>query len=81
MAPGDREQAARGEGEPLLKSVEELDAKLDAEAAEDDAGDDAKKSIEDDPMISEGAFVLIDYVNQTRQVASIAQPKSDNALQ
>ncbi len=67
--------------EPLLKSVEELDATIDAEAAEDDLGTDSKKSIEDDPMIREGAFVLIDYVNQTRQVASIVQPKPNTVVQ
>ena len=38
-------------GEPLLKTIEELDAKLDAEEAEDDAGDSAKKAPEDDAMI------------------------------
>ena len=65
----------------MLKSVEELDATIDAEAAEDDLGTDAKKSIEDDPMIREGAFVLIDYVNQTRQVASIVQPKPNTVVQ
>jgi hypothetical protein len=32
-------------------------------------------------MIKEGAYVLIDYVNQTRQIASIAQPKVETALQ
>src|SRR4029434_65166 len=68
-------------GEPLLKTIEELDAKLDAEEAEDDAGDSAKKSPEDDAMVKEGAYVLIDYVNQTRQIASIAQPKVETALQ
>ena len=65
--------------EPLLKTIDELDAKVDAEAAADDG--EAKKSPEDDPMIREGAFVLIDYVNQTRQVASIAQPKPNTAVQ
>jgi len=69
-------------GEPLLKSIEELDAKLDAEEADDDSGDNAKKSPEDDAMIREGALVLIDYVNQTRQVASIvAAPKPGTAVQ
>jgi carboxyl-terminal processing protease len=69
-------------GEPLLKSIEELDAKLDAEEAEVDSGDDAKKNLEDDAMIREGALVLIDYVNQTRQVASIvAAPKPGTAVQ
>ncbi len=68
-------------GEPLLKTIEELDAKLDAEEAEDDAGDNSKKPAEDDAMIKEGAFVLIDYVNQTRQVASITQPRADTVLQ
>ena len=68
-------------GEPLLKTIEELDAKLDAEEAEDDAGDSEKKSPEDDAMIKEGAYVLIDYVSQTRQIASIAQPKVETALQ
>ena len=68
-------------GEPLLKTIEELDAKIDAEEAEDDSGDSAKKSPEDDAMIKEGAYVLIDYVSQTRQIASIAQPKVETALQ
>ncbi len=67
-------------GEPLLKTIEELDAKLDADEAEDDA-DNGKKGPEDDAMIKEGAYVLIDYVNQTRQIASIAQPKVETALQ
>ena len=62
-------------GEPLLKSIEELDAKLDAEEAEDDSGDNGKKGPEDDAMIREGSLVLIDYVNQTHQVASIAPAK------
>lgn len=68
-------------GEPLLKNIEELDAKLDAEEAEDDAGDGTKKTPEDDAMIKEGAYVLIDYVNQTRQIASIAKPSVDTAMQ
>jgi carboxyl-terminal processing protease len=69
-------------GDPLLKSVEELDAKLDAEEAEDDASDGTKKAPEDDAMIREGALVLIDYVNQTHQVASIVTaPKSSTAVQ
>lgn len=68
-------------GEPKLTNIEELDAKLDAEEAEDDAGDSAKKSPEDDAMIKEGAYVLIDYVNQTHQIASIAKPSVDTAMQ
>ncbi len=68
-------------GEPKLTNIEELDAKLDAEEAEDDAGDSSKKSPEDDAMIKEGAYVLIDYVNQTRQIASIAKPSVDTAMQ
>ncbi len=68
-------------GEPKLTNIEELDAKLDAEEAEDDAGDSAKKSPEDDAMIKEGAYVLIDYVNQTRQIASIGKPSVDTAMQ
>ena len=79
LATENKLRAAKSE--PLLKNIEELDAKVDAEAADDDAGGDAKKSIEDDPMIREGAFVLIDYVNQTRQVASIAQPKPNTVVQ
>ena len=67
-------------GEPLLKNIDELDAKIDAEEADDDAGDNGKKVAEDDAMIKEGAFVLIDYVNQTRQIASIAQPKVETAF-
>jgi hypothetical protein len=61
-----------------LKSIEELDAKLDADEAADDDGGDGKKSPEDDAMLREGAFVLIDYVNTTRQVASIGQPSKPN---
>lgn len=68
-------------GEPKLTSIEELDAKLDAEEAEDDADDSSKKTPEDDAMIKEGAYVLIDYVNQTRQIASIAKPSVDTAMQ
>jgi carboxyl-terminal processing protease len=69
-------------GEPLLKSIEELDAKLDAEEAEEDASaDGTKKTPEDDAMIREGAFVLIDYVNQTRQLATIVEPKPNNIVQ
>jgi carboxyl-terminal processing protease len=62
-------------GEPVLKSIEELDAELDAEEASDDADGEAKKNPEDDAMIREGALVLIDYVNQIQQVASIATAK------
>ncbi len=68
-------------GEPLLKSIAELDATLDAEDAQDDAGDGDKKGPESDAMLREGALVLIDYVNLTRQVASIAAPKAATAVQ
>ena len=67
-------------GQPPLKTVEELDAKLDADEAADDDGE-GKKNPEDDAMLREGAYVLIDYVNTTRQVASIAQPKATTAVQ
>jgi carboxyl-terminal processing protease len=77
------ENKLRGaKGEPLLKSIAELDAKLDAEEAEEDAAiDGTKKTPEDDAMIREGAFVLIDYVNQTRQLATIVEPKPNNIVQ
>ncbi len=79
LATENKLRAAKAE--PLLKTIDELDAEVDAEAADEDAGDDAKKPLEEDPMIREGAFVLIDYVNQTRQVASIAQPKATAIVQ
>jgi carboxyl-terminal processing protease len=68
-------------GEPLLKSTAELDAELDAEDGEDLAGDEPKKDDEDDAVVRESAFVLIDYIMQTRQVASIVTPKPDTIVQ
>jgi carboxyl-terminal processing protease len=68
-------------GEPLLKTTAELDAQLDAEDADDGTGDSPKKDKEDDAMIRESALVLIDYINQTQQVASIVVPKPDTAVQ
>jgi carboxyl-terminal processing protease len=68
-------------GEPLLKTTAELDAQLDAEDADDGTDDSAKKDKEDDAMIRESALVLIDYINQTQQVASIVVPKPDTAVQ
>jgi carboxyl-terminal processing protease len=68
-------------GEPLLKSTAELDAELDAEDGEDLTGDEPKTDKEDDAIIRESAFVLIDYIMQTRQVASIVTPKPDTIVQ
>jgi carboxyl-terminal processing protease len=68
-------------GEPLLKTTAELDAQLDAEDADDGTGESPKKDKEDDAMIHESAVVLIDYINQTQQVASIVVPKPDTVVQ
>ena len=68
-------------GEPLLKTTAELDAQLDAEDGDDGTGDAPKKDKEDDAMIHESALVLIDYINQTQQVASIVVPKPDTVVQ
>ncbi len=69
-------------GEPLLKSIAELDAQLDAEDAKDASGDgDDDKGPEADAMLREGARVLIDYISLTRQVASIMPPKTATEVQ
>ena len=67
-------------GEPLLKSTAELDAQLDAEDA---AGADGTndKGPEADAVLRESANVLIDYITQTQQVASIATSEGEAAVQ
>src|SRR5262245_10776767 len=75
---GTENKLRASKGEPPMKSIEELDAKLDADEAADDDSGEGKKNPEDDAMMREGAFVLIDYVNATRQVASIGQPTKPN---
>jgi hypothetical protein len=66
--------------EPLLKSTEELDAEIDAEDA-DLADGEPHKNPEDDAVLRESANVLIDYIMQTQQVASIAASAPDTSVQ
>jgi len=68
-------------GEPLLKSTAELDAQLEAEDAELDDPDAPHKAPEDDAVLRESANVVIDYIMQTQQVASIATSSHDTAVQ
>jgi len=66
-------------GEPLLKSTAELDAQLDAEDAAADGTND--KGPEADAVLRESADVLIDYITQTQQVASIATSEREANVQ
>ncbi len=77
------ENKLRGaKGQPLLKSTAELEAELDAEEAELADAEEPKKDDEDDAVLRESAFVLIDFVMQTRQVASVATTTTpDSAVQ
>jgi carboxyl-terminal processing protease len=71
-------QLRASKGEPLLASVDELDAEFEDEeaAVEEAAADDATEEDEDDAVLTESGRILVDFIGLTHQVASVSMPKS-----
>jgi len=63
-------QLRAAKGQPLLTSLDELDAKLEAEEAALDDGE-IPKTEQDDAILTESGRVLVDFIRLTHQVASI----------
>lgn len=67
-------------GEPLLASLDELDAQLDAEEEAIDAGETTHPA-EDDAVLAESSRVLLDLIRMTHQVASVSHTDKTSAVQ
>jgi carboxyl-terminal processing protease len=74
-------QLRAAKGEPLLKSIDELDAELDEEEAAIEDGVAPEHADEDDAILSESGRILVDFISLTHQVASVSMAKSTTAVQ
>ncbi len=69
----------RAKGEPLLTSLDELDAILDAEEDEAVGDDDTEPSPQDDAVLAESGHILVDFIRMSHQIAAV-EPANDNRV-
>ena len=76
---GIENQLRRAKGQPVLTSIDQLDATQDED---DGAADDAPPNTpQDDALLTESGHIVLDFINLTHQVASTAPGKTHTAVQ